>query len=124
MAVGRKTGGRVKGSTNKATRDIKELAQKHGPDAIARAAHLMFHAESEDTQLKAAQFLADRGYGRPLQSVDVTTRRAIDDIPEEMIDAALAKLAAAGRSEAASGDDAATGSQGSPEPAVPLPSVH
>lgn len=66
---GERRGGRQKGTPNKTTKDIRELAQKHGPAAIARAAHLMLHAESEDTQLRAAQFLTDRGYGKAVQPV-------------------------------------------------------
>jgi hypothetical protein len=47
MAKGRKTGGRKRGSRNKATRDLKELAQKHGTTAIAELARLALSAESE-----------------------------------------------------------------------------
>jgi hypothetical protein len=31
MALGKKTGGRVKGTPNKSTDEIKALAQQHGP---------------------------------------------------------------------------------------------
>lgn len=68
---GERRGGRQKGTPNKATRDIRELAQKHGPAAIQKAVSLMENAESEDTQLRAAMFLAERGYGKAKEYKDV-----------------------------------------------------
>ena len=38
MALGRKTGGRQKGTPNKVAADIRELAQGYGPAAINRLA--------------------------------------------------------------------------------------
>jgi len=45
-----KFGGRQKGRPNRATADIKALAHKHGPDAIAELARLAKHARSEMTR--------------------------------------------------------------------------
>ena len=65
MKGGKRQGaGRPKGAVSQATKDIQELAKEHGPAAVKRAAHLMLHAESEDTQLRAAQFIVERGYGK------------------------------------------------------------
>jgi hypothetical protein len=69
MAKGQKTGGRQPGSLNKTTREVKELAGKHGPDAIAKLAHLMQHAESEQAQVAAAKELLDRAYGKSPQAI-------------------------------------------------------
>lgn len=80
MAKGRKTGGRVKGSTNKLTADIKSLAQSYGPSAIKRLAELsgllvdgagnpMPGAESEATQAMAIKELLDRGFGKATQLI-------------------------------------------------------
>ena len=68
-----KTGGRKKGTPNKATADIKALAQKHGPAAIAKLVSLMSPAKGAEvpvaTQTAAAKELLDRGYGRPAQMI-------------------------------------------------------
>jgi hypothetical protein len=66
--------GRPVGSQNKATRDIKALAQVQGPAAIARLVTLggllpggMHKAESEGAQIAAIKELLDRGYGKATQ---------------------------------------------------------
>lgn len=67
---GRQPGaGRPKGAVNKATADIKAIAQEHGPAAIAKLVHLMENAQSEQTQRAAAADLLDRGYGKPAQAI-------------------------------------------------------
>lgn len=63
-----KTGGRVAGQPNHATAQVKALAKKHGPAAIARLAHLMVKAESEQAQVGAAKELLDRAYGKSAPS--------------------------------------------------------
>jgi hypothetical protein len=70
MAVGKKTGGRVKGTPNKATAEIKDVARQHGPQAIAVLARLMVEAESEQARVAAANAILDRGYGKPSQHID------------------------------------------------------
>jgi hypothetical protein len=70
MAKGRKTGGRVAGTPNKSTAEIKALAQEHGAAAIARLAHLSVNAESEQAQVAAIKELLDRGYGKPVATVE------------------------------------------------------
>jgi hypothetical protein len=70
--------GRPKGIPNKATREIKELAQSFGPAAIMRLAELagfavdkdgtkLRAAESEAAQIAATKELLDRGYGKAVQ---------------------------------------------------------
>lgn len=72
MAKGAKTGGRVKGTPNKATADIKALAQKYGPDAIIELATLMKTSDSHQARIAAAKELLDRGYGKAVQGVELT----------------------------------------------------
>ena len=67
MAKGKKTGGRQKGTPNKATADLKALASKHGPAAIEAILVLAKTAENETTRLAAWRELLDRGYGKPAQ---------------------------------------------------------
>ena len=63
-------GGRPKGSVNKATADIRALAQKHGPDAIATLINIMTTRDDTPTaQIAAAKELLDRGYGKATQPV-------------------------------------------------------
>lgn len=74
MALGKKTGGRVAGTPNKATAEVKDLARKYGPDAIKEAAKLAgltdagaYKAESEQVRLAALNTILDRAYGKATQ---------------------------------------------------------
>jgi hypothetical protein len=62
-------GGRPKGSVNKATAEIKALAQEHSPEAIRKLVHLMRNGESEETQRAAANDILNRGHGKPTQMI-------------------------------------------------------
>lgn len=64
MAIGHKTGGRQKGTPNKATARVRELAREHGPAAVRVLAELM-QCANEGTRLSAACAILDRAYGRP-----------------------------------------------------------
>lgn len=75
-AGGAKTGGRVAGTPNKATADIKALAQVYGSAAIGRLAEMSgltskAGAKNEQTRLAAIRELLDRGYGKPAQGVTI-----------------------------------------------------
>lgn len=72
MAAGRKTGGRRKGTPNRATADIKVLAAQHAEAAMIELARLALNAESEQARVSAIKELFDRGYGKPKQSVEAT----------------------------------------------------
>jgi hypothetical protein len=62
--------GRPKGSVNKATADIRALAQKHGPDAIATLIEIMQNRiDTPAAQIAAAKELLDRGYGKSTQPI-------------------------------------------------------
>jgi hypothetical protein len=73
MATGHKTGGRQVGTLNKATADIKALAQSYGPAAIRSLAQMagMIPGEaaafSEAARTAAIKELLDRGYGKAVQ---------------------------------------------------------
>lgn len=68
MALGKKTGGRKAGVPNKATAEIKAVAQKHGPAAIQELVRLMREAESESARVGAIKELLDRAYGKSAPS--------------------------------------------------------
>ncbi|MCA0358723.1 MAG: hypothetical protein LCH78_18065 [Proteobacteria bacterium] len=71
MAAGRKTGGRQKGTPNKATADIKALAMEHAAKAMSELARLATEAESEAARVAAIKELFDRGFGKARQGVDI-----------------------------------------------------
>jgi hypothetical protein len=69
MAAGRKTGGRRKGTQNKATAEVKVLAGQYGPEAIETLADLMRNGQNEQTRRAACSELLDRAYGRATQPI-------------------------------------------------------
>ena len=94
MARGRKTGGRVAGSRNRTTIEIRALAGQYGGEAVARLVDLMRHAENEATRLAAARELLDRGFGKSVQHADVsakvnTTPRSVREMSDEELLAIL-----------------------------------
>ncbi len=67
MATGRKTGGRRKGSLNKASAAIKAAFQKHG-DELVKALLVLTKDEDPRVRLGAITAAMDRGWGRPAQA--------------------------------------------------------
>lgn len=73
--VGRKpgtprTGGRLKGTPNKATAEVKSLARQHGADMIKVLAAIAKNAKKPDAaRVAAAKELLDRGYGKSMQMI-------------------------------------------------------
>jgi hypothetical protein len=73
LAKGAKFGGRVAGTPNKATAEVKALAREYGPVAIERLAELaglwdgIPPAANAHGQIAALRELLDRNYGRPVQ---------------------------------------------------------
>lgn len=67
---GERRGGRQKGTPNKATVEIKELFRAHAQDALDAAVRILKESESDDTRLRAATFIIERGYGKAVQPVD------------------------------------------------------
>lgn len=61
---GERRGGRKKGQPNKATAEIKALAQSYGPEAIKVLVALMRKGE-----FAATKELLDRGYGKSVQPI-------------------------------------------------------
>lgn len=64
-----KTGGRQKGSLNKATAEVKTLAQQYGKESIDTLAKIMKEGESDASKIAAAKELLDRGYGKSTQAI-------------------------------------------------------
>lgn len=69
---GERRGGRTKGTPNKATADIRALAQQYGEDAVRELATILTTSENHSARIAAAKELLDRGYGKSKQSVELT----------------------------------------------------
>jgi hypothetical protein len=67
MAIGRKTCGRVAGTPNRATADLKTVAREYGPRVIEKLWGICEKGESDQARINAARELLDRGYGKPAQ---------------------------------------------------------
>jgi hypothetical protein len=80
MAAGRKTGGRQKGSLNKATVDVKLAAQAFTTEAVETLANIMRTAESEAARVAAIKELLDRGHGKAKQVVDANVEGRFTEI--------------------------------------------
>jgi hypothetical protein len=103
MTLGRKTGGRKAGTPNRVTADIRALAQRHGPDAVAALVDLMHNAERDETKLAAASALLDRGYGKPTQAIEAGANStqidiAVSAVTDEQRVAALMTMIARAKS--------------------------
>src|SRR5215208_4375802 len=95
MQGGKRPGaGRPKGSINKASRGLREIAQAYTVEAIEALAHRMRSAESEAARLSAANALLDRAYGKPTQMIDGVSSPTD---PAEMSEAELMAIIAQGQ---------------------------
>jgi hypothetical protein len=69
MPVGKKTGGRVKGTPNRLTLCLRELAREHTDTALGVLVQVAKSGESESARVAAANAILDRGYGKPSQVI-------------------------------------------------------
>ena len=60
--------GRPKGSLNKATKEVRQVAGKYTLRACRKLWRLANEGKTEDIQLRATVELLDRGHGRPSQT--------------------------------------------------------
>lgn len=67
--LGKKTGGRKLGARNKATAEVKELAQQYGQEAIEALAKIVKSGDSDQAKVAACREILDRGYGKSIQGV-------------------------------------------------------
>jgi hypothetical protein len=63
------------GGRPKVLAEIRNLAREHGPKAIERLVALM-HSKNESVAVRAAEALLDRGYGRPMQGMELSEQEA------------------------------------------------
>lgn len=91
---GKRTGaGRPKGARNKATEEVRVIAQKHAPAAIEELARLSTGAESEAARVAASKELLDRAYGKAPQSlvadVDLRDARSAEHLTDAELEAII-----------------------------------
>ena len=69
MAKGRKTGGRIAGTPNRATAEVRVQAQHYTVEALEGLAQIARTSESDAAKVAAWKAILDRGHGRPAQEV-------------------------------------------------------
>lgn len=90
----REGAGRPKGTKNKATLELKGLAQQHTEDALKTLVEIMLSTESSDkARVAAANAILDRGFGKPHQSIDAEITGTIADITDDELDKRIAEIA-------------------------------
>jgi hypothetical protein len=60
---------RPKGSLNKSTKEVKQIAQKYTNHAIKELARIAKNANSEQARVSACRELLDRGHGKAPQAL-------------------------------------------------------
>ncbi|WP_138438581.1 hypothetical protein [Marinobacter alexandrii] len=69
----RKTGGRKKGTPNKVTAEIKQIAQSYGEEAIASLVEIMRGGEYPPAaRVSASKEILDRAYGKAPQALELS----------------------------------------------------
>lgn len=69
MPKGAKYGGRQKGTVNKVTAEIGEIAREYGPGAVEKLWHIATKSKSDSAKVAAIKEVLDRGYGKAAQSM-------------------------------------------------------
>jgi hypothetical protein len=78
-----KSGGRQKGTPNRATADVKAVASKYGVEAINKLVSLMRAAENDQVKVAACKEILDRAYGKAPQALTVDPGdKAVDFMKE------------------------------------------
>jgi hypothetical protein len=74
--------------------DVRELARSHTAESVETLATIMRSGKSEVARITAATSLLDRGWGRPVQTIDATHRGITD--PAELTYEELTEIASRG----------------------------
>jgi len=93
-----KTGGHRRGTPNRATAEVRDLALDHGPAAVAELARLLREAQSETARVSACNAILERAYGKSLPG-----RPIVLDLPDTASVDGLARAIAQVIQTAASG---------------------
>ncbi len=78
-----KTGGRIKGTPNKATAEVRELAGEYTEDALKTLVQIMNdNKAAAAARIAAAKAVLDRGHGKPAQALEPASE---DDGPMKVV---------------------------------------
>lgn len=73
--------GRPKGATNRASRELKALAQEHTALAVRTLANIMRRPKAPAAaQVHAAEVMLAYGHGKPRQGVDVQGKLTLEQL--------------------------------------------
>ena len=86
MAQGRKTGGRVAGTPNKATAEIKAIAGMHSVEVVDILIGLARNADSDAAKVAACREILDRAHGKASQRVDVDANINMANIENALLE--------------------------------------
>lgn len=64
-----KTGGRVKGTPNKVTAEVKDICRQHAPKIIQELVRLATKADTAAARIAASKEILDRAYGKAPQTI-------------------------------------------------------
>lgn len=81
---GAKTGGRLAGTPNKLTIDLKEALRPHIQDTIKELIRLSKSAENETVRLKAGEIVMDRYFGKASQTLEHTGTISLGSLIEQI----------------------------------------
>jgi hypothetical protein len=77
--------------------DVRELARSHTAESVETLATIMRSGKSEVARITAATSLLDRGWGRPVQALDVSRREITN--PAELTEEELTEIIRRGERE-------------------------
>ncbi len=119
-----KSGGRRKGTPNRATAEIKAAFQKHGDDLVDALLKLT-KSDDERVRLGAIQAALDRGWGKAAQTVDLGVEVAITRIERSIVDpqALGAPLVSIAPTNGTGGHPAEDGAERTPDGGAPRAST-
>ena len=81
---GERRGGRKKGTPNKATAEIRALAQKYTMAALKGLVDIAKNSDSDAAKVSAWKEILDRGHGRSLQSVAMNVDMSLSGLMERI----------------------------------------
>ena len=76
--------GKPKGTLNKSTAEIKELAQNYSAKALETLSSIMRNSDNDTARIAAAKELLDRGYGKVTQPMEHTGKDGVA-LPTEFV---------------------------------------
>jgi hypothetical protein len=99
MAERFKTGGRQKGTPNRATAEVRGLAMHYGLGAMTELARLSTEAQSETARISACNTILERAYGKAvpgrLITIDLPDTSTVKGVTQAV--AAIVRAAASGQ---------------------------